>query len=503
MHKPYRPVRRGLRTLAVMLLLAGGTPAAALAAAPAYDLILAGGRVVDPDSGRDEIADVGIRDGRIAAISATPLSGGRRMDAAGMVVAPGFIDLHAHGQDPVAERLQLLDGVTTAIDMEIGTLPVADLHARMQGHALINFGASASHICARLQVLSAKNCGDSAAHQVSVDPAMLARGTDPQQEARIVDLLDRDVAAGALGYGLGIEYVPGAGRREIFRIFEAAGRTGAPVFTHVRSRPLDKASGVPIAVVQEVIADAATTGASLQIVHIASTGLGDVPTLLDLVKGAQAHGIDVTTEAYPYTAGSTAIGSSFFSDGWQQRNGVSYDAIQWPATGERLTQESFERYRREQPDTAVIIHVIPPEMVDMAIADPVVSIASDGMPWTTAGEHPRGSGTFSRVLGLYVRDRKLLDLRTALAKMTIMPARRLEKVAPQMARKGRLAVGADADITVFDPARIRDGATFEKPMQPSTGIRYVLVGGVVMARNGQVVAGQFPGQAIRSAIAPK
>ncbi|MGW8204937.1 amidohydrolase family protein (plasmid) [Sphingomonas bisphenolicum] len=497
MRAAYSSFRHGAAIVAG-LLLAGEAFAVP---APGYDLILAGGRVIDPDSGRDEIADVAIKNGRIAAISTASLGGGRRLDARNMVVAPGFIDLHAHGQDPVAERLQLLDGVTTAIDMEIGTLPVADLHARMRGKALINFGASASHICARLQVLSAKSCAQSGPHQVAADPAMLAKSADLTQERQIADLMDRDVKAGALGYGLGIEYVPGAGRREIFRIFQAAGKTGAPVFTHVRSRPLDKASGVPIAVVQEVIADAATTGASLQIVHIASTGLGDVPTLLELVKGAQAHGIDITTEAYPYTAGSTAIGSSFFSDGWEQRNGVSYEAVQWPATGERLTQATFERYRKEQPDAAVIIHVIPSDIVDLAVTDPVVSIASDGVPWTTSGEHPRGAGTFARVLGVYVRDRKLLDLKTAIAKMTIMPARRLEKISPQMARKGRLAVGADADITVFDPAKIKDSATFEKPMQASVGIRYVLVGGTLMARDGRVIDGQFPGQAIRSGLA--
>lgn len=492
--------RRTLSTAAAALAIAF-TLAPGVASAADYDLVIAGGRVIDPASGRDEIANVGINGGTVAAISTAALEGKHRIDARGLVVAPGFIDLHAHGQDPLAERFQLLDGVTTAIDMEIGTAPVSALYRRMEGKALINFGASASHICARLEVMSDKHCGSTVEGQVTADPAMLVKGATPEQESRIVEVLDREVAAGALGYGIGLEYVPGAGRREIFRVFQGAARTKAPVFVHVRSRPLDQASGVPTAVAQEVLADAATTGASLQIVHVASTGLRDTPVILELIRGARSRGVDVTTEAYPYTAGSTAIGSNFFADGWQERNGgADYGDIQWPATGERLTKETFDRFRAEQPEAAVVIHIIPSEVVDRAIADPLVSIASDGMPWTTEGEHPRGAGTFSRVLGRYVRERKLLDLPAAIAKMTIMPARRLEAVSPQMARKGRIAEGADADITIFDPAKIRDRATFEKPMQASTGIAYVLVGGQVMAHNGRVTANRFPGQAIRSSL---
>jgi N-acyl-D-aspartate/D-glutamate deacylase len=485
---------------AVILVAALSGPAMAQlgAVSETYDLVIAGGRVIDPASGRDEVADIGLRGGTIAAISGTPLKAKARIDAKGLVVSPGFIDLHAHGQDPVAEKLQLLDGVTTAIDMEMGLTPIARFHQDMTGKALINFGASASFICARLAVISNKPCDGVATRQTASDPAMLQKSADPDQERRIVEAMDREVAAGALGYGLGIEYVPGAGRREIFRIFQAAAKTGAPVFTHLRSRPFDKATGVPIAVAQEVIADAAATGASLQLVHVTSTGLRDAPVVIEMIKGARAHGVDVTTEAYPYTAGSTAIGSQFFSEGWQQRNGATYNDVQWPATGKRLTEETFNRYRKEQPNAAVVIHIIPSEVVDAAIADPVVSIASDGMPWATSGEHPRGAGTFARVLGHYVRERKLLDLKTAIAKMTIMPAHRLEKVSPQMARKGRLAVGADADITIFDPATVIDKATFDKPMQASVGMRYVVVGGVVMARDGKVTTGQFPGQAIRS-----
>jgi N-acyl-D-aspartate/D-glutamate deacylase len=485
--------------LAALLLAAIAMPGAAFAA-DTYDIVIKGGRVIDPASGRDEVADIGITGRSIAAISTAPLQGRRTLDAKGMVVSPGFIDLHAHAQNPKGEYYQLLDGVTTSMDMEIGTMPIADFFASLQGKALINFGASASHICARIEVMIGKHClGESTrSDDTSRSPIPLTAPATEEQEARIVAAMNREIAAGALGYGVGIEYAPGSGRREIYRIFQAAAASHAPVFVHVRSRPKDRAPGVPMAVAQEVIADAVSTGASLQLVHVTSTGLDDTPAIIDMIKGARAHGADITTEAYPYTAGSTGIGTEFFSDGWQQRNGISYGDLQWPATGERLTEQSFNLYRKTQPDQTVIVHVIPPAAVEVAMADPIVSIASDGISWTTGGEHPRGAGTFSRVLGLYVREKHVLDLKTALAKMTIMPARRLETVSPQMARKGRIQIGADADITVFDPARIKDMATYEKPMQPSIGIRYVLVGGQVMATNGKVTLNLFPGVAIRS-----
>lgn len=245
-----------------------------------------------------------------------------------------------------------------------------------------------------------------------------------------------------------------------------------------------------------MIANAAVTGAPLQLVHLHSTGLKDTPVLIDMVKRAQARGLDITSEAYPYTAGSTAIGSEFFRDGWQERSGISYGDLQWPATGERLTQETFERYRREQPGAAVVVHMIPEDVVDQVIAEPAISIASDGMPWRTSGEHPRGAGAFARVLGRYVRERGALDLMTALRKMTIMPAQRLEGISPQMAKKGRVSVGADADLTLFDPAVVIDAATFEKPMQASVGIRYVLVNGKPVVDGGKLGTKLFPGEAI-------
>jgi dihydroorotase len=221
--------------------------------------------------------------------------------------------------------------------------------------------------------------------------------------------------------------------------------------------------------------------------------LGALPVVLDLIESAVKRGLDITTEAYPYTAASTYLQSTMFDDGWQDRLGISYGELQWVKTSERLTADTFAKYRKE--GGFVIMHLMKPEWIERAMAAPFVMVASDGMPYEP-GAHPRSAGTFSRVLGLYVRETKTLSLMDALRKMTIMPAKRLEPVAPQMKNKGRIRVGADADITVFDPARVRDTATFEKGLSFSAGIDHVFVNGVAVVRDGKTVAGAHPGKAV-------
>jgi N-acyl-D-aspartate/D-glutamate deacylase len=281
------------------------------------------------------------------------------------------------------------------------------------------------------------------------------------------------------------EYYPGADRREIFRVFEFAAEKGVPIFTHVRSTGMEA--------MQEVVANAAATGAPLHIVHVNSKSGGQLPLVLDVIAACQRRGLDITTEAYPYTAGSTGIQSAIFDEGWRERQGIDYGDLQWQATRERLTAESFARYR--QQGGMVIIHNMKEEMIELAMRTPFVLIASDGMPYAP-GAHPRSAGTFSRVLGRYVRERRAMSLREALAKMTVMPARRLEPVSPAMRNKGRLREGADADITVFDPTTVRDTATFETDLSFSEGIRHVLVAGTLVVRDGATVTGVFPGRAI-------
>jgi len=209
-----------------------------------------------------------------------------------------------------------------------------------------------------------------------------------------------------------------------------------------------------------------------------------------MIAGARQHGLDVTTEAYPYTAGMTDISSPIFTEGWQQRTGgITFGDLQWALTGERLTAESFARYR--STGGMVAIHSIPEEVVRTAMANPMVMIASDGIMQEGKG-HPRAAGTYARVLGRYVREQHAMSLMDALRKITVMPADRLG-----LHSKGRLAIGADADLTVFDPARVIDKATFEHPAQYSEGIAYVLVNGVPVVREGRIIESVFPGRGIR------
>ena len=215
--------------------------------------------------------------------------------------------------------------------------------------------------------------------------------------------------------------------------------------------------------------------------------------LFDMIQGAQQRGLDITTEAYPYTAASTNLESALFDPGWQEAFNISYGDVQWQDTGERLTEQSFKAYREQ--GGVVIIHMMKPEWIKLAMATPFVMVASDGMPYAP-GAHPRSAGTFSRLLGYYVREQGVLDLMTALKKITLMPAQRLESIAPQMKNKGRIQVGADADITVFNPRTVIDTATFEEDLSFSSGIEHVMVNGTFVVSEGSTVKGALPGEPV-------
>jgi N-acyl-D-aspartate/D-glutamate deacylase len=455
-----------------------------------YDLVIANGRVMDPESRLDAARYVGIRAGKIAAIASGPLEGKLTIDAQGLVVAPGFIDLHEHGQDPRNYEFQAHDGVTTSLELELGTADVGQWYARREGKSLINFGVSIGHIPVRMKVM--KDAGSF----LPVSDAAHREATSAELQ-QIDDDIESGLRSGALAVGMGINYTASATHDEIVEVFRLAAKHGASVHVHLRHAGLQEPT-TGLVGIEEVIAAAAATGAPLHVVHITSMGLKNTPRLIAMVRGAREHGLDVTTECYPYTAGSTQLESAIFDPGWQDRQGITYKDVQWTKTGERLTAESFEKYRKE--GGTVVIFSIPEEAARTAVADPMIIIASDGMPLTGPKIHPRGQATFSRVLGHYVREEKALDLMTALRKMSLLPAQRLEKRAPAFREKGRVRVGADADITIFDANRVIDKATYEEPLQYSEGIQFVLVNGVPVVQNGQLVLGVFPGRAARAPL---
>jgi dihydroorotase-like cyclic amidohydrolase len=462
-----------------------------------YDIVLSGGRAIDPETKLDAIRNVGIIQNRIAQISTEKLNGKQVIDVTGLVVAPGFIDLHVHGRSNKEQEYQLHDGLTTALELEWGIENLKEWYASRQSKALINYGASVCWPYERFKAINTdgKIVKDMKETSMKGD-ATLAGMQDRIQHTYTMDILPvqmnttlenikQSLAEGGIGIGVPIGYLPKTKPEEMYEVFKLAGELNALVYTHVRQPDIIS--------IQEVINNAVLTKAPLHIVHINSMSLGHIQMAIDMVNLARKNKFDIATELYPYTAGSTRIQGAMFYEGWQQRLGIDYKDLQWVATGERLTKETFEKYRKE--GGIVILHVMKPEWINTGIAAPEVMIASDGMPYAPLA-HPRTAGTFSRVLGKYVREEKLIDLNTAIEKMTLMPAKRLEGIAPMMRFKGRLQVGADADITVFNPNTVIDRSSFDKGLAFSEGIEYVIVNGNLALKNGKTVSDTFAGQPV-------
>jgi N-acyl-D-aspartate/D-glutamate deacylase len=471
----------------LLLLLQLGALSAQNPANVVYDRVILGGHVMDPASNLDGVRNIGLSGGRIAVITTTAIQGRDTINARGLVVAPGFIDLHAHGQTPETYRFQSLDGVTTSLELELGTSDVAAWYRQRTsgggggggGGERINYGVSIGHIKVRMAVMH-----DSGTVMPVGDGAY--RAATPEQIGEIAKRIETGLREGAVSIGAGFPYTPAATRDELLAVFRVAGMTKTPVHVHIRPG---------VAGLKEALSLANETNAPLHVVHINSSALAETPVMLEMISDARAHGHDVTTEAYPYAAGMTEIQSATIQDIYRSAPDARLAELEWPPTGERLNRESFERYARI--GGPVVVHTNSDQMVAVAITSPLTMIASDTY-WQNGTGHPRTTGTFSKVLGRYVRESHALSLMEALRKMTVMPAQRLEARVPAMRQKGRLQVGADADITIFDPATVVDRSTYREPSLSPVGIQHVIVNGVSVVANGHAVDGVAPGKAVRA-----
>ncbi|WP_255570761.1 amidohydrolase family protein [Cohnella sp. CFH 77786] len=425
-----------------------------------YDLVIRGGRVINPETKLDRTGlSVAVKDGTIALVTDQPLRGKKVIDAAGLVVAPGFIDNLSYDPNPLGVWNKIADGVTTNIAMHGGTSTPAKWYPYYErNRPPVHYGASFFYTQARNRFQLSRYATASA-----------------EQSAELAAQAEKALNDGALGISFSLEYVPGITSKEIMPLMKLARKYNVPVYFHGRYSDMEE-PGTNFDTIRELVGYARASGAAVHIDHINSTGgTFSMKQSLGMVSEARSGGLDITSCVYPYDYWGTYLNSARFDNGWQDRFRISYRDLQIAGTNERLTAGTFRKYRKE--GKLAVAYAIPEDDVVEALRAPYVMIGSDAILEPGFNNHPRASGTFARTIGLYVRDRKVISLTDAIAKLSLLPAKRLERQAPALKKKGRIARGMDADFVIFDYGEIRDMSTVEKPNLPSAGIRYVIVGG--------------------------
>ena len=462
-----------------------------------HDLAIMGARIIDPETSVDAVSNVGIRNGVIKTITIEPLQAAEVIDGRGQVLSPGFIDIHSHSPTLLGQHLSLLDGVTTQLDLEAGAWPVTAYGDHFTGGAQLNYGASVSHAAIRWKVI---NGIDQPYVFVGTKPAQLPieAWTTPTTSIQLDEIrkaLERGLQDGGLGIGVLLDYMKDAISPEELRlIFETAGAFQQPVTIHVRRGMPGDPDGL-----DEVLSLALETKAPTLICHITHSAMGGLSEWLAKIDAANVAGAQVTTETLSWPAGGTGINADVFRlRDWRAIFDIDYSDVQWVETGEWLTEETFKRYQQEQPYGMVNHHYVKEAWIEQALQWPGMIVSSDALPAMSLSQktNPNIAGTYSRLLGHYARDRNTLSLMEAIGRATINPTRWLEKSSETFKRKGRLQIGADADLVLFDPEKILPGAAYGNPYQPSIGIGWVIVGGKVVVAEGQRVEGHYPGKRI-------
>lgn len=448
-------------------------------------LVINNGLLIDPKNRVFSRLNIAMEKGRIVEISNKRLVGDGSIDAEGMIVSPGFVDIHMH-EDPYNKTLDkfgisifdcmLRMGVTTAVGGNCGSGPEdpdAYLAAVDRIGIPINLGLLVPHNVLRRRV----NASDK------------YKSVPRESIFKMKEIAKYYLDEGCLGISFGIRYIPGITEQELITVCEALVGSDKIAAAHIR----DDASGV-ISSAKELITVGEKLNVRVQISHIGSMGAyGQMEELLSLMDLYNQKGVDVTADCYPYNAFSTGIGETTYDKGFLERYGTGYDSIEIAEgeyRGQRCTRDIFNKLRGEKPETITIGHVMKENEVDMALSHPNVVLASDGFMHNLQG-HPRASGTFPRFISKYVREKRLLSLYEAIEKMTYLPAKRYGL------DKGTLNIGSAGDVVIFDYNTIDDMATFENPAKPPVGIKYVIINGEVAVKDNIIVNGKL-GRAVRT-----
>jgi len=503
----------------LLILAAVAAMWATAATAQNYDLVILGGRVIDPETKLDAVRNVGVKDGRIEVVTEEKITGKQSISAKGLIVAPGFIDLHWHGQDEYGIKLALRDGVTSALELEMGAYPVEDYYNQRDGKYQANYGASVSHLAARIAVLDGINPKGSPLYGTTLNESFSdgarwnTNSYDPAEASRVAVAMEKGLRQGGLGVGFAIGYFVKVGSPEVMEIANLASRYNSFITTHVRYLSQIPPSGY--LGLEEMLAVARLNNVPLLVHHVPSNCLSLTGEALDAIDEANRQGMKVVGEFYPYTFASSGLAADYLKPGFQERIGMDYGDIYYVKTGEKLTKDTFEKYKKEDPSGTIVFFSMKEKDMLAAFKREGVFVGADAMPYMAGGEdpltwdspygygkgHPRAAGSHARVLKM-VREQNIVPLMEAIAKLSYYQARFLEDMVPDMRYRGRLQPGAVADITLIDFNKVEDHADWKQGMNslPSTGIPYVIVNGTIVVKDSKVLKGVYPGQPIRNAI---